>query len=243
MKSPRFALTLLFALVAWAWLAQQARATLSISGDAKVAPHRMARLTAVGQGEKAAVVWRFDKKKLDAERLGDRILLTGPAGEYLIEAMAVTLAKDGRTTIEEAEFTLVIGGPAPPTPPKPPTPAPDGRLGLTKVSRDGFAGVTSPGKAAEAKKLASSHRAHAAAVAAGAYPDAAKILEAWRDSNKAALDNDAASIAAWLSWAVAINRKVGELHKGGKLPGNNDWSEAFREIADGLDPSGKAENK
>jgi hypothetical protein len=127
--------------------------------------------------------------------------------------------------------------PKPPTPPepkppepKPPVPLPDGDMGLIKASRDGLARVANPGPTAAA--LARANRAHASAVAAGAYPTAAAILDGWRGANNDAVKPNA---AAWKPWADAVSARVAVVYGAGKIKSNADWAAAFSEIADGLE--------
>lgn len=113
------AFLLLTALVA------PAPADLAIEGPTRVAPYKMVRLQAKGYADKSAVLWRWDKKKLDGGRSGDKLWLTGPPGEYVVECMAIRLDDKGQTVVEEAEVTVTIGEPVPPKPPEPPpTPKP-----------------------------------------------------------------------------------------------------------------------
>lgn len=117
-------------------------------------------------------------------------------------------------------------GPAPPGP----QPLPDGKFGLAKASRDGYAKVTGADKAAGAKALASANRSHASAIAAGGIPAApATILAEWRKANNAAVD-----AATWKPWGEAVAAKLSDLYRAGKLPDKAAWVDAFNEIADGL---------
>lgn len=101
-------------------------ADLRIVGETKVRRDRMIRLSVEGKPDKAALLWRYDKKKLDGGVSPDgRVWLVGPPGEYAVECVSILLDKDGRTVIEEAAVTLTVEGapdPAPPVPPVPPNP-------------------------------------------------------------------------------------------------------------------------
>jgi hypothetical protein len=129
-------------------------------------------------------------------------------------------------------FTIVVGGtPVPPGPVPPgPTPSPDGLLGLAKVSRDGAAKVSATEKTAQAVRLAAAQKAHASAVAAGAFPAPPAILDGWRAVNNAAVPS-----VVWWSWGQGCGDALEALYKAGKLPDNAAWSAAFREIAAGLE--------
>lgn len=130
----------------------------------------------------------------------------------------------------------VIGdGTEPIPPPKPkPEPEPDAGLGLKKASADGLAQVAAPDKK---EALAKQQRAHASAVAAGAFNGPAAILAGWRAANNR-IEPDLTKLAAWQAkwkpWAAAVSAKLAELHAAGKLPDNAAWAKAFNEIAEGL---------
>jgi hypothetical protein len=115
-------LTGLVALCALA--AGMARGELKIEGETAVKEHKLVTLTAAGYEKGAAVLWRWDKAKLDGRRSGNVLILTGPPGSYVIEATALRLDKDGNTTVEQVDATVTIGGTAPPGP-VPPGPKPD----------------------------------------------------------------------------------------------------------------------
>lgn len=139
-------------------------------------------------------------------------------------------------TVGEREYgTLIIdatGGvaPIPPTPKPPtPTPIPDGKFGLIKVSRDGLAGVAVD-KRGQAIALAGVQRSHASAIAAGAFPSAAKILEGWRTANNGVVNG-----TDWASWGTLVSARLQKLYTDGLLKTNADWKEAFDEVATGLD--------
>jgi hypothetical protein len=82
----------------------------------------MVRLSASGGPEGAALLWRWDRTKLDGGRFGSQLWLTGPPGRHTVEVIAIRLDKDGNTTAEEAFATIVIGDGEPLPPPRPPTP-------------------------------------------------------------------------------------------------------------------------
>jgi hypothetical protein len=132
-------------------------------------------------------------------------------------------------------ITLDCQGARPPPVPPDPKPDPDTALGLKKVSADGAAGVADPeGRAA----LAKLQRAHASAVAAGAFANYAAILAGWRAANNRA-EPDLTKLQAfqtrWKPWASAVSAKLSELFAAGKLQSNADWAAAFSEISEGLE--------
>lgn len=163
-----------------------------------------------------------------ADLLADRkatVVSAAKPGRYRLLAYSAV----GDDPTEPATVTVVVEGPAPPGPaPVPPGPQPDGALGLVKASRDGLAKVAAGREKAAA--LAQAQRAHASAVAAGAFgADAGKILAGWRDANKAAAD-----AGQWAEWGRAVSAKLAELHAAGKLAGTAEWAAAFEEVAQGL---------
>lgn len=116
-------------------------AGLEIEGGKTFKRDKMVRLKARGYAAKSALVWRYDKKKLDGARWGaskENLNLVGPPGAYLVELMAIRIGADGTTEVEEAELEIKIvegdtPGPGPgPDPgpgpgPKPPEPKPEER--------------------------------------------------------------------------------------------------------------------
>jgi hypothetical protein len=179
-----------------------------------------------------------------------------PAGTHTFE---VTIGYEQEENSDEPNqetlsVTVIVGklpGPKPGPDPEPePEPKPDpdkpyvppvwGEMGLTKASYDGFATIKSKNRLAEAKAMAAANRTHAAAVAAGRYPSATKILEGWRESNRSALGNDDKLIAEWASWGAVVKKQVDALLASKTIAGNNEWAAAFNEIADGLAPLAKS---
>lgn len=156
------------------------------------------------------------------------LIVVGPPGEYVLRG--AWFAENWEES-DIIRFPFKIEGtpdPKPPTPPGPnpgPTPTPD-PLGLAAASRDGLAKVS---ETADRIKLRDAQLSHAAAVAAGAFPDAPAILDAWRKAN-----NSAAAAAAWKPWAEAVSARLKTVYADGKLKTNAEWADAFRSIASGL---------
>lgn len=157
-----------------------------------------------------------------------------PAGTHKISVSSLTRGKDGDDVIEDQEVDIIVGNL--PTPPGPgPGPQPDGAMGLTRVSREGLATVVSPTRDAAARKLAGAIRSHAAATAAGAFSGGAKILEGYGAAVLGALEP--AERPAWKAWSAAVGARIKDLNEvEKKLVGNKEWSDAFKEVADGLAP-------
>ncbi len=226
-------------------------AEITFIGEAKVPAHSLAKVKPVSPDFKSFIVRVVgpDGKRVKTEKAFDgSIIFTGPPGIYRVEAIAGKTDKDGNLTLDEAEFTVTIEGkpepgPKPPGPDPKPEPLPDGKLGLIKASRDGAALVSSSLKTIESKALAAAQRVHANKVAAGVYADAAKILDAWRVANRAALDGNEATVKEWAPWAASVRLKVEALHKGGSLPGDKEWAACYEEIAEGLESAGAAKKK
>lgn len=99
---------------------------LKITGEVKVAPNHIVRLEASGDTDGAGLIWDVSPEELtDIEEIGKRLLFAAGPGTYKVKVRAVRV-KDGRTTIETARVTVVVGEPPPPVPPVPPGPVPPG---------------------------------------------------------------------------------------------------------------------
>lgn len=198
------------------------------------------------------VAWHVLPQPTKKTDRGDGWLqFSGPPGATYTVVVTIVNFKEERLEKGETSVTFA-GAPVPPPNPDPPgpgpSPKPDGKLGLSKASRDGAAQVTDPNKVDSAKKLASAQRGHASAVAAGAYDTASTTtlpsgivtveagfnkeaaLEGWRQKNNGAVDK-----AVWAAWGNTVSSAFLKLHKDGKIPNKADWVDAFNEIADGLD--------
>ena len=119
----------LLGLVAGLILVGVASAEIKITGETKVAPHRLVKLEATGAQPKAGLIWRVSPSKAvdKASTAKGHLQFTAPPGEYAVTLLAVRLSAAGETEVEEAEATVVIGEPKPPEPgpgpgPKPPDP-------------------------------------------------------------------------------------------------------------------------
>ena len=117
--------------------------------------YKIAKLTANGYAEKSALLWRYDKTKLDGGKVtpdGKTVWLVGAPGTYLIELIAIKLDSTGQTVVDETSYNLVIERPVPPTPPAPPAPAlPQTALGTDLQAA--YTAETSPAKASYKAKL------------------------------------------------------------------------------------------
>jgi len=202
----------------------------AISGEKQVAPYKLARLTVKNVPVGYTILWDvYPFEGIDAATQKAKSLyeFAAPPGVYKVRVRAFK----GEDVIE-AWYAVTVGTPPAPGPtppgPNPPGPQPDGKLGLVKASRDGFAKVTTGRE--KAPELAKAQRAHASAVAAGAFGnDAGQILAGWRASNKATVDP-----AQWAEWGKAVSAKFAELHTAGKLTTAAEWAAAFEEVAQGI---------
>jgi hypothetical protein len=97
-------------------------AELKITGPNKVEPNHLVRLSADGAAADAALIWDCDREdQIDVEEVNGRYLFAGPAGTYKIKLRSIRLDA-GKTKVETARITVVIGEPVPPVPPTPPNP-------------------------------------------------------------------------------------------------------------------------
>lgn len=110
----------------------------TIDGPAAVPRDRLVRLAAKGVPAKAGLVWRvYPREGVDrADAPKGRLQFVAPPGRYTVELLAVTVGDD-EVAIEEATFTVTVGGEALP-PPKPddPPPAPSGGLYFVVIRPD-----------------------------------------------------------------------------------------------------------
>lgn len=135
-------------------------------------------------------------------------------------------------------FTVPVG-PAPTPVPPAPVPVPeDGRLGMVKVSRDGYAQVMRSEGRASVKANAETF---ASQIAAGAYrphesdAQVRLLFKDWADSNAKILASDVTLYDAWLKWADPVGKGMYNLYTAKKLTTKQDWVDAFRETAQGLE--------
>lgn len=144
------------------------------------------------------------------------------------------------TVGEEASSRFLleaVGGPTPPQPPTPePVPPPDaGVMGLARASREGAAAVNlqpAP-KATQARALADTQRqmaAYASQQTATGDALAANVLSKWRQANNATV-----SAADWRPWSDRVGAQLQSVYAAGKLKAGRDWSQAFLEMAYGLE--------
>lgn len=205
-----------------------------IDGDKEVLPGDLIVLSAEDStADPGALVWilgNSEKRYLEVNGGRQLVFASGTPGQYRFYLVAAGVDGD-RVLLDRAVHVVTVRGSSPvppgPTPgPTPPTPQPDGVLGLVKASREGLSRVSDPsGRTA----LASAQRAHASAVAAGAFQDAGAILNGWRTANRMAVDS-----ATWTPWGQAVSTALQALYAGGRLRSNSEWAAAFDEVAQGL---------
>lgn len=127
-------------------------ADIKIAGALTVGANHLVRLEAQGDTEGAGLIWDVSPEdSADIEEMGTRFLFAGPAGTYKIKLRAVRV-KDGKTTIETARATVVVGDPKPPPPPPPPPDA------LTAELKSLYTADTGTDKATALANLAAIYR-------------------------------------------------------------------------------------
>lgn len=118
-----------------------AQADIKLEAPKQIDPYKIVRVDASGDIAGSALIWDIsDEDKVDSEELGNRFLFTAPPGTYQIKVRAITF-KDGKTKVETAKATVIIGKPKPPdpTPPGPNPPDPPGPTpGPSPIPEPGF---------------------------------------------------------------------------------------------------------
>ncbi|QDU60018.1 hypothetical protein Pan216_08550 [Planctomycetes bacterium Pan216] len=156
---------------------------------------------------------------------GRRCVFASPhAGSY---TFVLAAAKGGRVATATHRLTLTNAGP------EPPEPSPE-RFGLASDARRwaGDVALEPSLRQRTASSLAHSFRATHAAIVAGALTEPATILAETKQRNLEALGPHA---DAWSPWGERLAERLGQLHQEGRLTGPDDYAEAWREIAIGLD--------
>lgn len=101
-----------------------APAVLAITGPAQVDPYKLVKLSLSKDEAGAAVIWDITPEE-GVDILGDgaqNCVFTGLPGTYRAKVRVIRLGADGKTSIETARATVVIGTPAPVVPPTPADP-------------------------------------------------------------------------------------------------------------------------
>lgn len=178
-------------------------AVLSIAGDTKVDAYKLVRLSATGTDPKAGLIWRVtpavDKATPSAK---DRIEFVAPPGTYAVDVLAVKLAADGSTDIQEATATVTIGGgPAPPQPPPPDA--------FSAAVRGAYLGETAADKQKSTLALASLYRTAAGSTVADTTVTTYGQLFADLKSASAALLPPAAIPAVRKAVGDRLNKTLG----------------------------------
>lgn len=116
--------------------------SLKIEGETKVEAYKMVRLSASGVPEGAALVWDVDREEVaDLEEVDGRLLFVAPPGKYKIKLRAIVVTKEGKTKVQTARTTIIVG----PEKPTPPTAPPGGKADPVQATgklRFGSAGCT-----------------------------------------------------------------------------------------------------
>lgn len=103
-------------------IATASQAEVTIKGERKVDAGRLVRLDVGGVevGAKTRVIWKVAGRNgavADVERVGNRIVFTGPAGVYTVSLRVIDFKQE---LFEEADAEITIGEVVPPVPPTPP---------------------------------------------------------------------------------------------------------------------------
>lgn len=127
-------------------------------------------------------------------------------------------------------------GPAPGPGPSPGPVIPDGKYGLAKIVYQLAMDTVPPGPRAKgAPALSNSFNGIAASVAAGTLTDPRSLLTQTKTANQTALANAGVSSNDWDNFFVGLQKTIFPLHSSGKLNTVQDFAEAWREIAAGLE--------
>ena len=144
-----------------------------------------------------------------------------------------------RTRLLTAQIQIGKPGPPPPKPdPIDPNPVfPDGRFKLAKFAYDTGMSQVKKEEMREraAKALANSFRSIASAIAAGTIKSDRDVLIKTKEANNSALAKCCGTTERWETWSSALQDKLYELYQSKDLQSVQDYSQAWREIAEGLD--------
>lgn len=142
----------------------------------------------------------------------------------------VEVKSQPQTLVHELTIEGVVPAPDNPDDDDPkPKPLPDGRYKLAELSRSEAAKVADN---SEAGTVAGVYRAIAAQVQAGALKGEQRIL----DSTVAKLNERLGDgFAVWKPWGIVLMGRLSDLYEADELKTDQDFSEAYGEIALGLE--------
>ena len=180
----------------------------------------------VWQVQPAGTRWISGKN----ERSSFVVLLDLPPGRYFVSCVSF------EQKLHETKSLEVGSSPAPPGPGPPPIPPV--RFGLSKEVAEWVTTSVSIEHRSASRSLANSFRSIRSAVAAGTLQEPAAILRETLASNNLALGS---RVDAWREWGSKLETKLSGLHREGKLRKPEDFSDAWEEIAVGLESTLKTE--
>jgi len=152
------------------------------------------------------------------------VLNVGPVEQEILIGAAVS----GGKQVDIVAVTIIVGkGPRPPPDPNPPGPKPVDLTGIAKASYDAARVI---GNKSDCAKLAKTQRGIASAIAAGGLTDAAAVLQAWREANRAAV-----SAMTWAAWGMAMKTELETLNAAGQFSTKAQWQAPFVAMAEGLE--------
>lgn len=129
-------------------------------------------------------------------------------------------------------------GPGPAPPPVPGPVFPDGKYQLSARSYKWATEqvqLAGEDKGKSAQALATSFNSIAAAIAAGTLRDAKTILSATKQNNQTALTQSGVPVQAWDGFGQSLQKYAFQLYQGGQLKTPEDFAQAWREVANGLE--------
>lgn len=194
-------------------------------------------------------LWRvydgYTEKKFAVDSEGNVFFGSGLRPKKLLALLSVThvyVLKDGEKEPRVATKNILLsaivniggGDPVPPPPDNPPQPLPDlppGKNGLSRFVYDESKSVPADKRVKGAKALAGSFTSMASAIVAGAVVTPQDILKQTKAANDSALGSDAAD---WEKFSESLQEKLWALYKDKKLATANDFADAWKEIAVGL---------
>ncbi len=163
------------------------------------------------------------------ERVSFVVLLDLPPGRHFVSCVSF------EQKLHETKVLQVGSSPAPPAPGPAPTPS---RFGLSKEVAEWVTTSVMAEHRRASPLLAGSFRSIRSAIVAGTLTEPASILRETLASNNLALGSH---VDAWRTWGSKLEARLSGLHRDGKLRQPGDFSDAWEEIAVGLESTVKTE--